>query len=43
VVAGKLDLLLGEVGERVFGGAGLEAAIADDLSRPDAGMFALAG
>src|SRR5712691_11468741 len=43
VVAGELELLVGEVGECVFGRAGLEAAVADDLSRADAGMFELAG
>jgi hypothetical protein len=42
VAAGDLDLLLDELGERVFGRAGLETAVADDLSERDPGVFELA-
>src|SRR2546430_7609698 len=41
-MAGELDLLVCELGEGLFCGTGLEAAIADDLPWADAGTFELA-
>jgi hypothetical protein len=43
VSAGDLDLLGGQVGERVFGGAGHEPAVGDDLPRPDPSAVELGG
>src|ERR1035441_5851234 len=43
VAAGDLDLLVGQGGERGFGGAGLKAAVGDDLPGSDVAAGELGG
>jgi hypothetical protein len=43
VAAGELDLVVGQVGERMFGRAGEEAAVGHDLARADPGAVQFGG